>query len=76
MKDADNENFPLSFVTLSAATKNVTRYLRLDEKQDKESGTNPDTSSGNEERAREKQRYIDQRLRDLAAFERRSRGKN
>jgi hypothetical protein len=34
MKQHDNDNEKFSFITLQAATRNVTRYLGLDEQKD------------------------------------------
>ena len=74
MKNAANDNFELSFIMLSAATRNVTRYLKLDEQKNEDAGSDTNSSCGDEKRAREQRRYIETRLRELAAFERRVNG--
>jgi len=68
------DNEPLSFITLSAATRNVTRYLGLDEKKDE---PKDECSSSREEQQRvlEQLEFVKLRLRDLGRFEDRARGK-
>ena len=69
MKNPDNDNDELSFITLGAATLNVVRYLEGSEKQ-KEDAQRKAEQSGDTEQKREEQRaYIEQRLRDIAKFE-------
>jgi hypothetical protein len=67
----DNDNEQLSFITLSAATKNVIRYLQPHEKQDEQRDGNTDRDRTDEQRAKDHRAYIEQRLRDIAEFERR-----
>lgn len=74
MKKADNDNEPFSFITLAAATANVVRYLRLDEKKD-ESDEERRSSSEDEKRALERLEFVNRRLRDLERFEEVARGK-
>jgi hypothetical protein len=71
----DNENEKLSFITLSAATRNAIEWLlNSDEKQNEE--RRDDRRSGNEDKRDTDQHhtYVDQRLKELAAFERQARG--
>jgi hypothetical protein len=75
MKNACNDNEKLSFITLSAATKNVTRYLRLDEKADEQSGGKSDADRTQEQKDKAQSDYVLHRVRDIAAFERRVSGK-
>lgn len=71
MKNFDNDNDKLSFVTLAAATANVTRFLRLDEKADEQSGGKSNADRTQEQKDKAQRDYILHRVRDLAAFERR-----
>ena len=73
MKNADNDNEPLSFVTLQAATRNVTRYLiRENEKPgDKEWDGDREPGKASEKHPDSNSEYVVQRLRDWSAFERR-----
>ncbi len=76
MKEADNDNFEFSFITLSAATKNVTRYLCDPDKQkDGEGHDDANRRDSEEKKSSNHSAYVEQRLRDLAAFERRAGGK-
>lgn len=70
----DNDNEELSFVTLQAATRNVTRYL-VNEEPDKHREGQAKPESGQEKRDRERRAYVEQRLRELRAFEQRAGGK-
>ena len=56
--------------TLAAVTA---RVLKPDEKQDVEAEGDGARAEAEQEKAKEHRRYVDQRLRDLAAFERRAR---
>ncbi len=69
MTKAANDNDPFTFTTLGAATLNVVRWLERskDHEQDCERKT-PDQSSDNQ-KIDEERAYIEQRLRDIAAFE-------
>jgi hypothetical protein len=73
MKQHDNDNEPLSFVSLAALTANVTRYLGLNEKKDAPS--DDQRSSEEEKRAAERLEFVNTRLRELDRFEDRARGK-
>lgn len=76
--EADNDNEPLSFITLCAATRNVVRYLESNEKQSEQTESNPEPRGHDQEQSAEHREYVAKRLRDLAAFERRANrlGKN
>ena len=71
----NNDNAELSFITLKAATLNVVRYLEGTEKQHEESGRNTDRHRAQEQNSEDHRRAVEQRLRDLAAFERRAAGR-
>ena len=68
----DNEDDELSFISIAAATANVIRYLQIDEKQQEERDNNTPCPNEGKERPVENREYVEQRLRDYAAFERRS----
>lgn len=74
MARGTNEDDELSFVSIQAATRNVTRYLHLDEKKGE-----PDeerSSSGDaEKRALDRLEFVKLRLRELGRFEQRAAGK-
>src|SRR5207247_2497866 len=70
-----NDNDELSFITLAAATANVTRYLvprRGQEEQRDKDGRPEDSEKKSPSKERE---YIEHRLRELAAWERKISGK-
>ena len=71
MKEACNDDEPLTFQTLAAVTA---RVLKLDEKQNVEAEGDGASAKPEEQKAVEHRRYVDQRLRDMSAFERRARG--
>lgn len=71
MRDADNENEPFTFQTLAAVTA---RLLNLDEKQNEKSETDRARGDDEERRANQQREYVEQRLREVARFERRARG--
>lgn len=73
--NADNDNEPLSFITLSAATRNVTRYLQLDKQKDGESEREPDPRNTDEQERAQEREYIEHRLRELRSWERKISGK-
>lgn len=64
------DNEPLTFVTLAAATANVTRQLQKQPDTDRASDGEPKDREQQEEKTRAA--YVDQRLRELAMFERRA----
>lgn len=72
----NNDNEPLSFITLCAATRNVVRYLAKkqhphhnDNRPADDDGTKQPEKHPDAERA-----YVEHRLRELAAWERRISG--
>jgi len=74
MKKADNDNEPLSFITLAAATANVVRYLETNKNEDEESKRDPAPSRGDEQKRAEELEYVEHRLREIRAWERKISG--
>jgi len=75
MKQHNNDNDELSFITLGAATLNVVRYLEGSEKQKEHGERDARRSDKDEEKAKQHREAVDQGLRDIAAFEERASGK-
>lgn len=80
MRDADNENFPLTFSKLGLAAALIFNRLRVEaqllnvatqEKDEPAEGNGGRTNENNDRADRE---YIEQRLKDWAAFERKAKG--
>jgi len=69
----DNDDEKLTFITLSAATRNVTRYLGLDEKKDEHA--DKESNSDAKKKALDHLDFVNLRLRELARFEDRTRGR-
>ena len=67
----DDENTQLSFLTLSAATKNVLRYLETSEQKKEERDRDTGRDRTEKQDSKDHRDYVDQRLRELAAFEQR-----
>ena len=69
----DNDNDELPFITLSAATRNVTRYLKLEEqeKNPAKNKPNPGKDAGNS--INQDRAFVEHRLREIADWERRIR---
>jgi len=67
--DSDEEK--LSFIHIAAVTANVIRFLKPQKKKDEESRSDNENRKADEEKAERQRRYVDQRLKDLVAFERR-----
>lgn len=67
----DNDNEKFSFVSLAAVTA---RYLGFDDKQKENRTDDAARDKRPDEKERERREYVDQRLRELAAFERRAGG--
>lgn len=63
----------LSFITLSAATQNAIRYLRLDKKQNERGNEKCRGSPEDQKSSLEQFEYVRRRLRELAEWERRIR---
>jgi hypothetical protein len=77
MKEHNNDNEELSFIRLGAATSNLVRYLQKIEDQtpqgEDDGADHPNGRAGqktDEQRAEDRRRYVEQRLREVAAFER------
>ncbi|WP_316214157.1 hypothetical protein [Bradyrhizobium sp. SZCCHNR2032] len=66
-----NDNEPLTFQPLAAF---AVRLLGRDEKQNEEQGDDPDASNQDQKKRDQHRAYVEQRLRELAAFERRANG--
>jgi hypothetical protein len=70
MKQHDNDNEPLSFITLAAATANVVRYLQTDKQKNEECEREPAPRRRDEQKRAEQLEYVEKRLRELRAWER------
>ena len=68
-----NDEDDLTFITLSAATQNVIRYLKLAEEK-KPSGQEGEAGRSDEGKDSEQLEIVQRRLRELRAFERRAAG--
>jgi hypothetical protein len=75
MKQHDNDNEKFSFITLSAATGNVTRYLGLDEQKDGASDNDRSDSNERDQKALERREFVRRRLIEIRRFEDRAAGK-
>jgi hypothetical protein len=75
MKNPDNDNEELSFITLGAATLNVVRYLEASDEKKVERERDAQHDREDKEKAEQHRRAVDQGLRDIAAFEERASGK-
>lgn len=73
MVTQDNDKF--SFTTLGAATANVVRWLDTDKKQNEDRGSDPNPADADKECAEDQRRYVDQRLREIASWERKISGR-
>jgi hypothetical protein len=62
----------LSFIHIAAATANLVRFLGLNEKKEEQAGRDGQPSDENEKKRKEHLRYVEKRLSDLRAFERRA----
>lgn len=72
--NSNDANDPLPFIQLSAIVANVTRFLIPDEKQPVEREPERGGDAADEEKRKAHRDYVDRRLRDIAAFERRAAG--
>jgi hypothetical protein len=73
---AHNDNEPFSFITLAAATANVTRYLVPDRKEDDQRRDKyTRAEQGKKQTPDEECEYVEHRLREIAAWERKISGK-
>lgn len=68
-----NDNEELSFISLAALTANVLQYLEIDKQQSEERERDPDAGNGDEQKGGNNEEYIQDRLRQIRAFERRYR---
>ena len=75
MKQHDNDNAELSFVSLAALTANVTRYLQTDKQKNEQGERKPEPGKRDDDKGSEHRAYVEKRLRELAAFERRVSGR-
>jgi hypothetical protein len=74
MKNFDNDNELLTFISLAAATANVTRYLGLNKQKDEDACGDRDSRDAEEKKRHENREYIEHRLRELRAWERKISG--
>lgn len=70
------DNEPLSFITLSAATRNVVRYLEPNKQKDEERERDSNPGDADEQKRAQEREYIEHRLRQLRSWERKISGKN
>ena len=73
MKQHNNDNEELSFITLGAATLNVVRYLESSEQKQSDREREAQRSRDEEKKKEEQRAYVEQRLRETAEFEARFR---
>lgn len=75
--DNDHDNEPLSFITLAAATANVVRYLSKEQHppQNDNRAANDESAQQSEKHPEADREYVEHRLRQIAAWERRISGK-
>ncbi|WP_156433920.1 hypothetical protein [Bradyrhizobium retamae] len=71
MKDAENENEPFPFQSLAQITA---RLLQGEKTKNEERPADRASERNDEQREEQQRHYVEQRLRDLAAFEARARG--
>ena len=72
MTDDDDEHD--SFRSLAAATATVVNYLRLDEPKEGNKPAQEHPDRDEEQKSEEQRRFLEWRLRDIAAFENRVNG--
>ena len=63
-----------SFRSLAAATANVVKYLRLDEQKQGDEPDQERRDRKDEQKSEEQRRFLEWRLREIAAFENRVNG--
>jgi hypothetical protein len=73
MQNFDNDNDELSFITLGAATLNVVRYLESGEQKKSDREREAQRTDDDEQKKEDERQRIEQRLREIAAFEERFR---
>ena len=69
--ETDNDDF--TFISLAALTANVLKYLETDKQQSEQRERDPDAGNGDEQKGGNNEEYIQDRLRQIRAFERRYR---
>ena len=84
MKKPANDNEPNPWSTIGWQAALIVNRLRCqaqilelmnsDEKKDKGSSSEPDPSNANKQRPEDDRRYIEQRLREIRAWEKRQKG--
>jgi hypothetical protein len=70
-----NDNLQLGFITLAAITAVAIRHLERTEEQEKQRDRDTDRGKTQEQRDEDESAYIEQRLKDIEAFEDRARGR-
>lgn len=65
--EGDDDNNELSFITLSAATRNVIRYLELQKQKDEKTERDTNSGGGDKNSDGDNRRDVDQSLGDGTA---------
>jgi hypothetical protein len=71
----DNDDEPLSFISLAALTANLVRYLGTDKQNDENTGKKRDPGDGPKDRVPDNAADIERRVADILAMENRLRRK-
>jgi hypothetical protein len=74
MKNVLNDNDPLPFITLSAATERAMAFLKATEQKKKDTDDDAARGGNEQEKTDEHTKYVDTRLREFRTFERRAAG--
>jgi hypothetical protein len=69
----DNDDEEMTFISLAALTANVTRYLKLDEQEQKPGNNTPDPKENAGKSVNHDRAFVERRLRELSDWERRIR---
>lgn len=72
MKEDEHDD-ELTFITLQAATRNVTRYLGLKKQEDDKRSEDKKPGEAAKDRIANERAFVEHRLRELAEWERRIR---
>jgi hypothetical protein len=73
--EGNNNEDELTFVKLAAVTANVVRWLmQVDEEKKEETGRDSNAGKTDEQRTEDERRYIETRLREIRAWEKRQKG--
>jgi hypothetical protein len=73
--EGNNNEDELTFVKLAAVTANVVRWLiKVDEEKQEETGRDSNAGKTDEQRTEDESRYIQHRLKEIAAWEKRQKG--